>query len=161
MPNQWIQKCNSYPLKKNPVWLILLTFNGSFACGRNWAYDQLLQIFSSLFHGWGYQEGETQRDPMNYQSHSTSQNWRQGHYPGLPDLSSGFSPLLAVLVFIDVFVYFSAGEGIGAAQHFFLLPQANHISFLWYHCFTLDTWLLSYGQSQLSFGGKKKRFSKK
>lgn len=106
---------------KNSLTDFIDRFNGSFTCGRNWAYDQLLQIFSSLFHGWGYQEGETQRDPMNYQSHSTSQNWRQGHYPGLPDLSSGFSPLLAVLVFIDVFVYFSAGEGIGAAQHFFFL----------------------------------------
>lgn len=59
------------------------------------------------------------RDPMNCQSHSTSQSRRRGHHPGLWNLSLGRPPLLAVFIFVDGFVWSSAGEGIGTAQHFF------------------------------------------
>ena len=47
-----------------------------------------------------------------------------------------------MLVFIDVFVYFSAGEGIGAAQHFFFYYLKQNI---FPFCdITVSPWTLDY-----------------
>lgn len=76
---------------KNSLTNFIGRIDGSFNCSRNWTYDWLLQIFSSLIYG----QGKRERGFKNYQSHSPNQNWREGLNPGL-------LPLLAALVFIDV-----------------------------------------------------------
>ena len=48
-----------------------------------------------------------------------------------------------MLVFIDVFVYFSAGEGIGAAQHFFFFYYLKQNIFPFCDI-TVSPWTLDY-----------------
>lgn len=154
------KNANSYPLKKTQSDWFYWHLMGHLLVAETGPMTNCCKYFHLSFMDEDTKRGETQRDPMNYQSHSTSQNWRQGHYPGLPDLSSGFSPLLAVLVFIDVFVYFSAGEGIGAAGIFFFITSSKP-----YFLFVISLFhpghLIAFLWAVSAIFGGKKRFSKK